>query len=158
MEFNSLIFITIFFPILAISYFFIKDNLKNLWLLIFGFIFYAWGSLEGLCIIIILALINYALGLLIFHRKSNKWLLALGVVINVLSLGYFKYTNFFIENINAVFGSDISVLNILVPLGISFFVFKAISYLIDVYNNKVEAERNLIDFLLYSGSVVKTKI
>lgn len=149
MEFNSLIFITIFFPILAISYFFIKDNLKNLWLLIFGFIFYAWGSLKGLCIIIILALINYALGLLIFHRKSNKWLLALGVVINVLSLGYFKYTNFFIENINAVFGSDISALNILVPLGISFFVFKAISYLVDVYNNKVEAERNLIDFLLF---------
>ena len=149
MEFNSLIFITIFFPILAISYFFIKDNLKNLWLLIFGFIFYAWGSLEGLCIIIILALINYALGLLIFHRKSNKWLLALGVVINVLSLGYFKYTNFFIENINAVFGSNISALNILVPLGISFFVFKAISYLVDVYNNKVEAERNLIDFLLF---------
>lgn len=149
MEFNSLIFITIFFPILAISYFFIRDNLKNLWLLIFGFIFYAWGSLEGLCIIIILALINYALGLLICYRKNNKWLLAIGVVINVLSLGYFKYTNFFIENINAVFGSDISALNILVPLGISFFVFKAISYLVDIYNHKVEAERNLIDFLLF---------
>ena len=138
MEFNSLIFITIFFPILVISYFFIKDNLKNLWLLIFGFIFYAWGSLRGLCIIIILALINYTLGLLIFHRKNSKWLLVLGVVINVLSLGYFKYTNFFIENINAVFDSNISALNILVPLGISFFVFKAISYLVDVYKCKVK--------------------
>lgn len=136
MEFNSLIFITIFFPIVAVSYFFIKDNLKNFWLLILGFIFYAWGSFRSLCFILILAVLNYVFGILVSEQKHKKVYLIIGILINVISLGYCKYTNFFIDNINAVLKSDIATLNILVPVGISFFVFKAISYLIDIYKCK----------------------
>ena len=149
MEFNSLIFITIFFPIVVVSYFFIKDNLKNFWLLILGFIFYAWGSFRSLCFILILALCNYIFGILVYERKRRKVYLIIGILINVISLGYFKYTNFLIDNINAVLKADIATLNILVPLGISFFVFKAISYLVDIYKCKVKPEKNIVDFLLF---------
>lgn len=149
MEFNSLIFITIFFPIAAISYFFIKDNLKNFWLLILGYIFYAWGSFRSLCFILILAVLNYVFGILVSEQKHKKVYLIIGILINVISLGYFKYTNFLIDNINAVLKSDIATLNILVPVGISFFVFKAISYLVDIYKCKVKPEKNVVDFLLF---------
>lgn len=82
MEFNSLIFITIFFPIVAVSYFFIKDNLKNFWLLIWSFIFYAWGNFRSLCFILILALCNYIFGILIYERKRKKAYLIIGMLIN----------------------------------------------------------------------------
>lgn len=149
MEFNSLIFITIFFPIVTVSYFFIKDNLKNFWLLIWGAIFYAWGSFKSLFFILILALCNYIFGILICEKKRKKEYLIIGILINVISLGYFKYTNFLIDNINAILKLDIATLNILVPLGISFFVFKAISYLFDIYKCKIKPERNIVDFLLF---------
>lgn len=149
MEFNSLIFIVLFFPILFITYFLVGNKIKNLWLLVFGFVFYAWGSVKGLMLVLILALINYFCGLMIWYEKKKKIVLIAGIVLNVVSLGYFKYTNFFIDNINGLLKIDIATLDILVPLGISFFVFKAISYLVDIYNKKVEAEKNVIDFLLY---------
>lgn len=149
MEFNSVLFLFVFFPLIFISYQFIKDNLKNLWLLLFSMFFYSWTSMKCLAIMLTLTMINYLIGLFL-NSKYRKILVILGILVNVMSLGYFKYTNFFIDNINKLFGQQIDALEILVPLGISFIVFKSISYLLDVYWGKVDAEKNIIDFSLFT--------
>ena len=84
-----------------------------------------------------------------YKCSHNKKILVLGIIINVVSLGYFKYTNFFIHNLNRILDRNITTISIIVPIGISFLVFKAISYLVDIYKGKVDAEKNIIDFMLF---------
>lgn len=149
MEFNSIIFICLFFPITFLMNLIVRKKYRNFVLLMFSIIFLFWISFEGLITLFILTVINYIMGCLLNRVKRRKAILASGIFINIVSLCYFKYTNFLIDNINYFINDKLEQLKILVPIGISFFVFKAISYLIDVYWNKVDYEKNIIDFCLY---------
>ncbi len=155
MLFSSPIFIFIFLPIVIFLIAVNKKKLHNSILLFASLFFYAWGSLSQLPIFIFSIILNYIFGLLINNalQKSAKILVGIGVTINLLLLGYFKYFEFLMENMNAVFsftGTKPIVYNtVALPIGISFFTFHAMSYIIDVYRKKVAVQRNFLDLALY---------
>lgn len=157
MLFNSYLFIFIFLPITLTIYFFL--NKKHLlifakgWLIAGSLFFYSWWNISYLPILIGSILFNYLLGTSLCdfksHKKSiitKKLLLILGITVNLGLLGYFKYSNFFIENVNQIFVMDISLLHLALPLGISFFTFTQIAYLVDAYKSEVKEK----DYLNYS--------
>jgi len=157
MLFNSLIYIFIFLPITIIIYsLLLKKHLlaiSKLWLIISSIIFYAYYDPKYTFLLLISMLINFTIGNL-FHEKlfadsiKRKLLLVTGLVFNILLLGYYKYANFFIDNVNALFHSDISIQKIILPLGISFFTFTQISYLVDEYKKEAK-EYNFINYMLF---------
>ena len=146
MVFSSIIFIYYFLPLLLIIYFAFPKKYRNLVLLLFSLCFYFYGEKNYIFLLLSSCFFNYIIGLLIEKKKQKRYLV-IGVVVNLLLLGYFKYTNFFIENFNSIFKLNINYLNIILPLGISFFTFQNISYIADVYKGEVPAQRN---FLMYS--------
>lgn len=149
MSFNSIIFLSIFMPIVIMGYYFLKGN--NLYLLVLSCIFYYWTNGSLLASILLLTLINYLTAIFIDKKdKYKKYIFISGIVINIAFLSYFKYMNFFISNINAIFRLHIgNILYIVAPLGISFIIFKSISYISDVYTGKIGVETNIIDYCLY---------
>lgn len=173
MSFSSIEFIFMFLPIIIISTYCMPNKLKNLWLLILSIVFYSLADFRYLFLIIITILINYLLGFIIGNTKKikvKKLMLFAGILYNLGILSFYKYINFLIENINGVlniFGLTnlIEVLNIVLPIGISFYLFQCISYLIDVYRGDGKAEKNIINLALYitffpqifSGPIMKYK-
>ena len=151
MTFNSMIFIWLFLPlILGIYYLLLNNTLRNVFLVLVSLFIYAWGSIETIGILLLSILSNYILGMLIGKGKNKKVPLAIGLIFNCLMLGYFKYYNFFAENINVLFKSwSLPVLELMLPLGISYFTFSAISYLIDVYRDDVKWQKNPLNIALY---------
>ena len=155
MLFSSPIFIFIFLPIVILLIGFGRKSLHNTILLFASIFFYAWGSLSQTPIFISSIIINYVFGLLIndSQGKKAKILLGIGVTINLLLLGYFKYFDFLMENINTLFSMNgskpIEYAKVGLPIGISFFTFHAMSYIIDVYRKKVSVQRNFLDLALY---------
>ena len=138
MVFSSITFIFIFLPIFLFCYFICKDVRKrNLILLLFSLAFYAWGEPFYIFLIILSILINYYLTKKMAKKKS-KVLLFLIVFINIFLLFSFKYVDFFINNINVLFNSNIPLLKLSLPIGISFYTFQALSYVIDAPTNKLE--------------------
>ena len=146
MVFSSITFIYYFLPIMLILYIFASKKYKNIILLISSLIFYFYGEVRYFLLFIFSIIFNYFISNLIEKNKDKKrkFYLIIGLTINFLVLFYFKYYNFFIENINLLFKTNISLLNILIPLGISFFTFKNASYLIDVYKEKTKSAKNII--------------
>lgn len=152
MVFSSMIFLFGFFPILAGVYFLAKEKYRNYILLLFSLIFYAWGEPKFVLVMIFMILIDYIAAVLIGIEKSTglKRLTLIGTVaINLGILVYFKYANFLVENLNRVLKNDISLETIVLPIGISFFTFQALSYVIDVYRNEVEIQKNPLYLMLY---------
>lgn len=152
MLFSSITFLYYFLPIVLIAYFVVPKKYKNLVLLIFSLVFYFYGEGIYTLILILSCVINYFVGILIDKSKKNssrKAYLIIGLILDIGILVYFKYTNFFIENINAIFKSNIGLFKIVMPLGISFFTFQAISYIIDVYRKDVTAEKNILSLGTY---------
>ncbi|MGQ0828177.1 MAG: MBOAT family O-acyltransferase [Bacteroidota bacterium] len=153
MVFSSPFFIFVFLPAVLFLIGITRKYFHNIILLIASLFFYAWGSVSHSFIFIFSILLNYVFGLLIAKEKSAKLFLGIAIIANLLLLGYFKYFNFFIENINSFLsGSNtqpIIIQNIVLPIGISFFTFHALSYIIDVYRGRVSAQRNLLDLALY---------
>lgn len=152
MVFSSITFIYYFLPIVLLIYFITPNKFKNFVLLIFSLLFYFYGETAYTWILILSCFINYLGGLLIDKikdRNLSKVLLVLVIIIDLGLLSYFKYTNFFIENINLLFNMKINLMNTVMPIGISFFTFQALSYVIDVYNNRVRANKSFIDFSCY---------
>lgn len=155
MVFSSTIFLFFFLPLLLLIYFCSPNRIKNSILLAASLFFYAWGELFYTALMVISILTNYTFGRLIDAGKIKKKLfLVLGVACNLCLLGFFKYTNFIVANFNemalALFGFEgITVQPIHLPLGISFFTFQAISYLVDVYRNENPAQKNLLNLGLY---------
>lgn len=153
MLFSRLFFLYLFFPICFLCYFATKKTAyRNAVLIVFSLLFYACGDLSYLWLVIASALLNFLLGKGIEtfrDRKPAKLFLALGLVINLGVLVGFKYTGFVIENINAIFDLSLPVPSPALPLGISFFTFRVVSYLIDCAWGKVRAERNFFVYLLY---------
>ncbi len=158
MLFNSFVFIVIFLPVVFAGYFLlqkIRPQFASIYLAIASLFFYAYWNIIYLPILLFSIIFNYLLSIYItpetersLRPKPRKILFIFGIIFNIALLGFFKYSNFFIENINAVFGSELQLLKILLPLGISFFTFQKIAYLVDCYKGKVH-EKNFLRYLLF---------
>ena len=151
MIFSSITFLYYFLPLIIIFYFLVPFRFKNFVLLLFSLIFYSWGEPKYIILMILSIFCGYIEGLLIqksVEKKYSRWVLACSCCIHLGLLGYFKYFDFLIENINAL-GGHLSPLRIALPIGISFYTFQIISYLIDVYRGDCNAQHNLISFGAY---------
>ena len=151
MLFSSIPFLYYFLPVVLVLYFALPKKLKNLILLLASLVFYFYGEQVFVLLLLFSTATGYIVGLLVdkFPKKSKLTLIS-AIVLNLLILGFFKYADFFIVNINALLGTKIPLVRVTLPLGISFFVFQIISYMIDVYRKKIAAEKNPLDFTLYS--------
>lgn len=150
MLFSSITFLFYFLPILLIIYFIVPKKFKNLVLFIFSLFFYFYGEPKYGFLLLLSCIINYIMGSLIDkHRKYGKIFLIIALVYDIGSLLYFKYLDFFIENINNIFKSEIPLFHIIMPIGISFFTFQTVSYVVDIYNKKVEPSKSFLNFATY---------
>lgn len=151
MVFSSSVFILAFLPVTLILYFIVparKVMIRNLILLVMSLIFYGWGEPKYILVMMFSILVNYLIALNLSKHKS-KLMLAFVVLINLALLGYFKYTDFFINTINSVLDAGLGNLGIILPIGISFYTFQALSYVIDVYRGKVDAQKNILIVATY---------
>ncbi len=148
MVFSSISFLFFFLTLLFLSYFLVPKKYRNNVLLIFSLIFYYMGEKWYVFLLLLSCLVNYIIGLLI-EQKRKKLYLIIGLVFNIGLLFYFKYTNFFLETFNNIFNFNLPMLKIILPLGISFFTFQNISYLIDVYRKSVLPEKSFLRYATY---------
>lgn len=153
MVFSDLIFIYVFLPLCMGLYFFGKNKTyRNIVLILFSLVFYAWGEPVWVILLIISAIVDYTASRFI-EKNYGKPIAKLGVimslVINLGLLGTFKYSGFIVENINALTGLSLNVPSFALPIGISFYTFQTISYTIDVYRGQVKAQHSFIKFLMY---------
>jgi len=155
MVFSSTTFLLAFLPLVGILYFLCPRKLRNALLLVFSLLFYGWGEPKYILIMLFSTVFDYCNGLAIGHfravgkRKRAKAVLIVSVVGNLGILGFFKYTDFAITNINGLLGTAIPALGLLLPIGISFYTFQTMSYTIDVYRGVVPPQRNIVDFSAY---------
>jgi len=152
LNFSSTIFLFFFLPITIIGYYLIRSELKNMFLLAASLLFYAWGEPKLVLLLVASILVNYLLALRIEPRRersSGKAYVIAMLLWNFGVLFYYKYLAFTLVNINAAFGTSISVPDIALPLGISFFTFRAVSYCLDVYWGTSAAQINPINTALY---------
>lgn len=155
MVFSSSLFIFAFLPLLLFLYFIAKDSARNYVLLFFSLVFYAWGGPKFLFVMLGVVSIDYLMAIAIDYgikvKKDNLSRLALlfAVISNIGLLGYYKYTKFFLLNLNKLFDTSLRIPDIIMPIGISFFTFQALSYVIDVYKKDVKAQKNYFFVLLY---------
>ncbi len=159
MLFNSLSFL-LFLPIVFLLYWFVFKPLKwqNLLVVVASYVFYGWWDWRFLFLIALTTLCSFFSGLLIEHyegeRSKQKWISASNIVLNLAILALFKYYNFFAENLQVLFNGfgihlDWPTLNVILPIGISFYTFQALSYSIDVYRKKINATRDIIAFFAF---------
>lgn len=155
MVFSSAVFLFVFLPITAFVYYFSAAQVKNYVLLIASLFFYAWGEPQYILLMLLSILINYVFGLIIEGirgRKKDKLcslLMCLAVVFNLALLGYYKYAGFLYENLNRVLPLNLDIPQVPLPIGISFYTFQILSYVIDVYRGNVPAQRNVLNLGLY---------
>lgn len=159
MLFNSYEFIFIFLPVTLVIYFLLNRMrltiASNAWLLFTSLAFYSWWNVKYLPLILMSILFNYTIGYLLVSYDevkkqiiSKKGILVFGLALNIAFLGYFKYMDFFIKNVNLIFSHDVQLLQIVLPLGISFFTITQIAFLVDAYEGLVK-ERNLLNYSLF---------
>lgn len=155
MVFSSVIFISVFLPgTLAVYFILGKQQLKNVWLLLVSLLFYAWGEPRNVFLLLLSITVSYFSAYYIsknhdIREAPCKVVLALTIVFDVVLLFAFKYIDFTINNLNILFGLDIQQTNIALPIGISFFTFQAMSYVVDVYRKDAKAQKNPINVALY---------
>jgi alginate O-acetyltransferase complex protein AlgI len=160
MVFSSSIFLFVFLPIALLLYYVSPKHLKNTTLLSLSILFYAWGEVFYLGVMILSIVSNYFFGILIHNSQKethcnnlSKIYLAVGVGVNIALLVSFKYANFIADNINMILSllgaSSVNLEPVHLPLGISFFTFQAISYVVDVYRKEVLYQKNIFDLALY---------
>jgi alginate O-acetyltransferase complex protein AlgI len=169
MIFSSSIFIFIFLPLVVFVYYISSKKIRNNILLIASLFFYAWGGLSYLKILIVSILINYLFGMLIDKAKDKinlkRCFLLFGVILNLLLLFYYKYYDFFVSNVNTLFNSNLPMKNIVLPIGISFFTFQGMSYIIDIYREDSKVNKSIFSVSLYialfpqlvAGPIIKYK-
>lgn len=167
MVFSSILFIFRFLPIAMILYFLTPNKYKNLTLLLISLTFYSWGEPKYFLIMVASIFVDYFVSRGIEKSRNNKKvsiaLLSISIVFNLGMLFFFKYFNFFLENVNNILGLSLKYVKITLPLGISFYTFQTMSYTIDVFLGKVKAEKNIINFgafvclfpQLIAGPIVK---
>jgi len=151
--FSSLIFLFLFLPACLLLYFACRSlTAKNIVLVVFSLIFYAWGEPVYVLLLVASAVLNYAMGLALGKQtesRSRKGLLTVAVAVNLASLAVFKYAGLLVGSFVQLTGLAIPVPQISLPIGISFFTFQAMSYVIDVYRNEVKVQRSYLKFLMY---------
>ena len=152
MVFSSVLFLTMFLPLVLGIYFLAQEKMRNAVLLTASLIFYAWGEPKAVIVMVALIVLSYVVGLGIEKfPKYSKCILTFGILSNLSALIYYKYWMFLLENINLCYSPPpISVIpKIALPIGISFYVFQILSYLIDLYRGQVAAQRNLASLATY---------
>ena len=156
MVFSSLTFLFIFLPVLMAIYFAVPSKCikaRNIVLLVFNLIFYAYGEPKNCLVMIVSIFMNYFFGVLVDKHRENekqaKFWVFVAVLFNIGILIYFKYLEFIVENISSLFNAEITVQTILKPIGISFFTFQGLSYVIDVYRGITNCQKSLFNVALY---------
>lgn len=153
MVFSSLLFLFLFLPAVLLVYYVSPKRLKNLVLLLASLVFYAWGEPVYIVLMLFATIGDYVFGLLLSSPKHSplrrKLIVAASIAINLGVLGFFKYADFLISNLNSLLGTSMPLLDLPLPIGISFYTFQSISYIIDVYRRDAEAQRNWLDFAAY---------
>ncbi len=153
MLFSSIPFLYYFLPLTLLCYFLAPRRAKNAVLLLFSLIFYAWGEPKYVLFMVASILQGYLFGRLVEkyrnYPRRSKLFLTVSVLFSLLLLGYCKYAEFFIRSFNAVTGLSVPLLRVALPIGISFYTFQILSYVVDVYRGTVAAQRNLIDLGTY---------
>lgn len=166
MLFSSVLFLFRFLPVFFICYYLVPGRVKNFILFLGSLFFYAWGEPIYVLLMLFSTLVDYTHGRLIEKfrgRKAAKGFLISSVIINLFILCFFKYADFLVQSINSVAGTSIPLMNLPLPIGISFYTFQTMSYTIDVYRGETKAQRNLLDFgvfvtmfpQLIAGPIVK---
>ncbi|MBM7060045.1 MBOAT family protein [Pseudomonas sp. UL073] len=157
MVFSSNVFLFLFLPIFLGLYYLSGNRYRNLLLLIASYVFYAWWRVDFLALFAAVTLFNYWIGLKVGAAGvrtllAKRWLI-LGVAVDLCVLGYFKYANFGVDSLNAIITSfglqPFVITHILLPIGISFYIFESISYIVDVYRGDTPATHNLVDFAAF---------
>lgn len=152
MLFSSVSFIFAFLPLTVIIYFLVPYKLKNFVLFIASLMFYFLGEPAYTPLFIFSALLNYGVGIIIgkqSKQSSQKAILIIGLIINILLLGAFKYTDFLITSVNGIFNISIPLAKLALPVGISFFTFQGVSYIIDVYRKDAQPQKSFVNFAAY---------
>jgi len=157
MLFNSYVFIFLFLPATVLLFHLLRRiglaRAAIFSLVMASFIFYAWWSFKYLFLLLALMGVDFVIARQILswrasHRGHAKALVVVGLVINLAALGYYKYANFFVDNVNALFGLELFLATIVLPIGISFFTFQKVAFLIDLYQHKI-TRFNLLDYALF---------
>ncbi len=150
MLFSSTLFLFLFLPIIFCLYFAVPFKYKNFILLVFSLIFYAWGEPVYVFLMIFSSLTDFICGRRVYENPegAKKWVL-LSAVVNLSLLGFFKYSDFFIGIVNSVCGTSIPLLNLPLPLGISFYTFQTMSYTLDIYRGEAKPQKSLASFIAY---------
>lgn len=153
MVFSSLTFLYVFLPVVLGAYFVLPQRFRNLFILISGLVFYAWGEPFYVFLMLLSSLVDYLAGLAMWKfdksPAARKVALVVSVLVNITLLGTFKYSGFIIENLNAVLGTAIPNPNLPLPIGISFFTFQSMSYTIDLYMRNIKVQKNPITFAAF---------
>lgn len=154
MVFSSPIFLFIFLPLTLLGYYLIRKEFRNFFLLLVSLFFYAWAGPKLLLVLLVSIALNYLCGLLISSTKKNgdrltSVAVTFSIVLNLLLLGYYKYLNFFTDSLNDFIGLNLPLQDIALPLGISFFTFSGISYIMDLNIGKIDIQKNPLKFALY---------
>lgn len=148
MLFSSVTFLYYFLPIVLILYIVTPKKMKNFLLFLASLVFYAWGEPKYVLLMLLSVGIGYLAGILM-EKLPKKPVMIIAVSFCLIFLVYFKYTNFFISNINALLKAELPVLNVVMPIGISFYTFQIISYILDVYYGKVKIQKNVLHLATY---------
>lgn len=153
MLFSSLIFLFVFLPSVLVLYYALRKKLRNIVLLGFSLFFYAYGGPKYLLVMLFSIAMNYIFGLMVERFRedhmSAKRVLTFSGIVNLAIIGYYKYTDFFIQNINTVFRAELPYAEIVMPIGISFFTFQGMSYVIDIYRGHGKVQKNPLNVALY---------
>ncbi len=152
MVFSSLTFLCIFLPVVLALYYLLPTlRIRNVLLIVVSLLFYAYGEPVYVLLMIASIIINYIFGRLLGteNKKKRQWILAIAVIINIGLLVVFKYLDMMVQTVNQISGSEIPLVGLALPIGISFFTFQALSYVIDVYRQEVEPQKNLWNVMLY---------
>ena len=154
MVFSSVVFLYIFFPIMLLLYFAVPKKFKNAIMILASLVFFAWGEIRYIFIMLLLAVMDFICGNGINKNKGNKKkeraYLFFDVGVNLLILFFFKYADFIISNINAILNINLPLWNIPLPIGVSFNTFQSLSYIIDVYRGTVKCEKSFYNYLTYT--------
>ena len=147
MLFSSVTFIFYFLPIVFSLYYIAPNKWKNLILLIASMIFYAWGGLLYFPLLIVSITVNYIFGIKIdkykYNKEKDRRILIYSIIFNILFLGVFKYSNFLVDNINILLNTSFNIPTIPLPIGISFYTFQTMSYVINVYRKDGKVQKNI---------------
>lgn len=153
MVFSSNLFLFVFLPVFLAVYYLLPFKIRSVWILVASYAFYGWWRVDFLALFFAVTLWSYLIGKLVAHnevRRTRKTWLIIGLIGDLAALGYFKYFNFGIENLNAIFEMlgvrPLTLWYVILPIGLSFYVFQAMSYLIDVYRKDVKESRSFWDF------------